>query len=202
MCKVLLRFCVSCLLCFSSAYLTAESYPTVARLHQVIPVADVAHANVAIDVKSSEGVALYKLQCHSAGYTGDSDFEYSGDFECRLNSIGHRDEYSTLLTEDPNQSRDWESCGRFFAADIQGSCASILQFGANRSFRLRGMNLTLQISDAAFTRDGKLKSLKLTVQVESDPKAKSLIAEKVSIPKGGVPPQCKLDEYFVDPATF
>ncbi len=155
-----------------------------------------------VEIKTIDGSSLYKLQCHSAGYKGDPDFDYSGDFECRLNSIGHDETFSTLLTEDSEQSRYWESRGRFFAADLRGPCARIPQFGADRSFELRGMKLTLKIDHPAFAKDGKLSSLKLSVEVIPDPNAKRSIAKIVPLPKMGVPAECKLNEYFVDPATF
>jgi len=180
----------------------AQSYPAVKPLQQTFDVPDVGKANVVVEIRSTDGTPLYKLQCHSAGFIGDPDFDYSGDFECRLNSIGHRDTYSTLLTEDSDQSRDWESRGRFFAADLRNSCARIPQFGADRSFELRGMNLVLQITEPVFTNDGRLRSLKLTVKVRPNPNARRPIAKIVLLPKAGIPAECKLSEYFVDPATF
>jgi hypothetical protein len=155
-------------------------------------VPDVAKANVSLDIELLTGVPLYHLQCHSAGYTSDPDFDYSGDFECRLSLIGQPNTYSTLLTEDADQSRDWESRGRFFAADLRGACARIRGFGATRSFRLRGMSLTLRITEQKFTESGKLTSLALTVTVRPDPGAQRPIAEVVPLPKTGVPAECKL----------
>jgi hypothetical protein len=180
----------------------AESYPAVKSAQQTFEVPDVSKANVVLEIKSTAGSPLYKLQCHSAGFTGDSGFDYSGDFECRLSSIGRRDTYSTLLTEDSDQSRDWESRGRFFAVNLRNSCARVPQFGASRSFELRGMNLALQITDPVLTNDGKLHSLKLTVKVGPNPNARRPIAKIVPLPKIGVPAECKLSEYFVDPTTF
>jgi hypothetical protein len=110
--------------------------------------------------------------------------------------------YSTLLTEDPHQSRDWESRGRFFAADLRGACAGIPQFGAIRSFRLRGMDLTLRVSDQKFAESGELESLALTVTVRPDAEASRPIAAMVPLPKTGVPPRCKIETYFVDPTAL
>jgi hypothetical protein len=179
----------------------ALPYPAVSPLQRSFNIPDVGQANVNIDIKSPDGAAVYKLQCHSAGYSGDPDFEYSGDFECRLSSVGGQDTYSTLLTEDVNQSRDWESRGRFFAADLRGACAKIPEFGATRSFELRGIKLTMRILNPRFTNSGNLSSLRLTVTVRSDPNAQRQIAKIVPLPKGA-PAVCKLQEYFVDPASF
>jgi hypothetical protein len=192
---------VPCICWVAAACLGAQSYPAVMPLHRNFDVPDIGKANVSLDIKSVEGIPLYKLQCHSAGYTGDHDFDYSGDFECRLSSVGEHDTYSTLLTEDANQSRDWESRGRFFSADLRGACARVPEFGAIRNFKLRGMDLSLQITDAVFTGVGRLSSLKLTVDVHPDPDARRSIAEIVPVPKNGISGSCKLDEYFVDSAT-
>jgi len=185
--------------CFVATCVGAQSYPAVRPLHRTFDVPDVSKANVSLDINSVEGAPLYKLQCHSAGYTGDPDFDYSGDFECRLSSIRGRDRYSTLLTEDAHQSRDWESRGRFFSADLRSVCAHVPEFGANRNFKLRGMILALRITDPAFTEGGELISLKLTVIVSPDPRAQRPIAEIVPLPKGRIPAECKLHEYFVNP---
>ncbi len=189
------------MLCVVGYCSEAKSYPVVKPVQQTFDVPDVSKANVALNIRSIDDSPVYKLQCHSAGFTGDPDFDYSGDFECRLSSIGNQDAYSTLLTEDSEQSRDWESRGRFFAGDLRNPCANIPQFGATRSFELRGMDLTLQISHPVFTEHGNLGSLKLTVKVSPNPNARRQITEIVPLPKG-TPPQCRLNEYFVDPATF
>lgn len=187
--------------CYPAVGIGAQSYPAVSPLRRTFDVPDVAKANLMLVIKSRVGKPLYKLQCHSAGYTGDHDFDYSGDFECRLSSAAQRDEYSTLLTEDAHQSRDWESRGRFFSSDLRGACALIPEFGARRGFRLRGMDLTLEVTDPRFTEGGKISSLELTVTVRSDPQARRPIAEVVPVPKAGIPAGCDLQQHFVDFAT-
>jgi len=178
----------------------AQHYPSVEAQNRVFEVPDVKHADVSFDIKSSNGTPVYRLQCHSAEYSGDDpDFAYSGDFECRLSSVGHLDsEASTLLTEDAHQSRDWESRGRFFAKNLRGSCASIPDFGAVRRFKLRGMHLTLEIIDPKFAPDGTLQSLKLSVEVRPDASAVRAIAAVVPLPKGSTARKCKIKEDFID----
>jgi len=190
-----------CALCFTLQSRGALAYPSVAAGHWVFNVPDVSSANVSALIRSRTGVPLYHLQCHSAGYTGDSDFDYSGEFECRLSSVGDHDLYSTLLTEDANQNRDWESRARFFAADVIGKCANIPQFGSVRHFRLRGMQLTLKIVDPVVNRNRKLVSLKLKVAVQPDPTADREIAAIVQLPKGA-PGQCLIHRYFPNPANY
>ncbi len=187
---------------FGLAYpirLWAVSYPTVKPLRRTFSIMDVPKANVSLEIESAGGAPIYHLQCHPAGYTGDPDFDYSGDFECRLSLTGQPNTYSTLLTEDARQSRDWESRGRFFAAQLRGPCARVPEFGANRSFALRGMDLDMRITDPTFTDAGKLKSLRLTVTVRPDPKAQRPIADVVPLPAvGTVPESCGIRRDFVD----
>lgn len=179
----------------------AQHYPSVEAQNRVFEVPDVKHADVSFDIKASKGTPVYKLQCHSAEYGGAPDFAYSGDFECRLSSVGNRDGYSTLLTEDVHQSRGWESRGRFFAKHLRGTCASIPDFGAVRTFKLRGMDLTLKIINPGFAPDGTLQSLKLSVEVLPDASAVRPIAAVVPLAKGPIPSKCKIKEDFIDSAA-
>ncbi|HZU32400.1 MAG TPA: hypothetical protein VFB79_14890 [Candidatus Angelobacter sp.] len=182
----------------------AQHYPSIKAQSGLFEVPDVKYADVLFDIKSLEGTPVYRLQCHSAEYSGDDhDFAYSGDFECRLSSVGHPDIVaSTLLTEDAHQSRDWESRGRFFAKNLRGSCASIPDFGAVRRFKLRGIDLTLEIIDPRFTPDGTLQSLKLSVKVHPDASANRAIAAVVPLPKTPAARKCKIKEDFIDPVLI
>jgi hypothetical protein len=189
------------LCCFAAPCVRTQTYPPIDPTRRTFDVPEVDKANVLLIIQSRQRQPLYKLQCHSRGYSGDPDFDYSGDFECRLTSVGQNDKYSTLLTEDAKQSRDWESRGRFFASELRGPCAEIPEFGATRDFRLRGMDIVLQITQPEFTAD-KLVSLKLTVTVLADEAARRSIAAIVPLPKTRVPAECKLQEHFVDFATL
>jgi hypothetical protein len=117
-----------------------------------------------------------------------------------MTNIGSVTNYSTLLTEDINQSRDWESRARFFSADLQGECASIPEFGSIRDFRLRGMMVTLQVLQPAFGPNGVLDSLKLKVAVQPDSSAQRPIAAAVPFPVSP-PTQCKIEQYFPSPSA-
>jgi hypothetical protein len=191
-----------CLIIFAGASLAGingqKPYPVVQAFSRTFDVPDVDKADLVAFIKSGQGRPVYKLQCHSAFFSGDPDFEYGGDFECRLSSIAGGDEYSTLLTEDVNQSRDWESRGRFFVSELQDECAHIPDFGASRRFRLRGMELTLEISEPIIAEDKNLRSLKLTVRVRPDATAQRPIAEAVPFPRTNVPQGCMLSTNFAD----
>ena len=107
--------------------------------------------------RDAHGNGLYRLTCVTFGYQGDPDFEYSGDFECRLTSLV-LSPYSTLLTDNPHQSRDWESRGRFLADELVGSCARYPEYGAVRHFRLRAMRITLSLTDIVFDKSPGVRS--------------------------------------------
>lgn len=135
------------------------------------------------------GQSLYLLECY-LGHHEDPDFDYSGDFECRLTPLYSKENevYSTLLTDDPKQSRDWESRGRFLVEEIMGKCAEYPEYGILRHFRLRGMTLTLHIKefnlepisgDMNVKKKPIIRDLNLDVIVTPDQNALSTIAEKV-----------------------
>jgi hypothetical protein len=121
-------------------------------------------------------------------------FDYSGDFECRLTPAFQLSRYSTLLTEEPRQTRDWQSRARFLVPELQGHCAQYPEYGLVRHFRLRGMSLRLELANVQFTppklppdsTTQDLKSFRFVVRVRADPNAMSEIAETPKIPP---PPQ-------------
>lgn len=197
------RFTCRCMVaawCCASASEASAKYPLVAPLERVIDVPSVQRADVNLIVKSVRGRPAYKIQCHSSNYSSDAGFDYSGDFECRMTPIGEVTKYSTLLTENPGQSRDWESRARFFSADLKGDCASIPEFGSTRDFRLRGMMVTIQVLQPAFGPNGVLDSLKLKVSVQPDSSAQRPIAAAVPFPVSP-PTQCKIEQYFPSPSA-
>lgn len=182
--------------CCASVSKADSRYPHIVPMERVVFVGNVEKANVRVAINSTKGKPIYRIQCHSASYRSDPDFNYSGDFECRMTSAGHGNAYSTLFTEDPNQSRDWESRARFFSSDLKDECAQIPEFGLTRNFRLRGMKVTLQILNPVFDQSGSVRSLKLRIAARSDPSAQGPIAAAVPLPSLS-PAQCKIGEYFV-----
>jgi len=163
-----------------------EVWPTVVPLKQNMVFPDARKAGAKFTIVSIEGKPLYLVECHTSDYEGDPGFDYSGDFECRLTSKYSKEVYSTLLTDNPRQSRDWQSRGRFLAEELVGNCADYPEYGRVRHFRLRGMKLTLEMSNLKFKADNdkgrgkqrpQLNSFRFDIQVELDSTAKSAIAE-------------------------
>jgi len=165
-----------------------HSWPVIQPLEKRLHFVDHHDMEGKLQIVGQNGAPLYLLECFLNAYGHeDRDFDYSGDFECRLTSLYSKETYSTLLTEDQDQTRDWQSRGRFFVEDLVGSCAEYPEYGRTRNFRLREMNLTLEIKDfqiepgsraknAPWNRD-RIKELNLVVTVASDPTAATEIAE-------------------------
>lgn len=226
------KLAATCLLCALGGTLAcraeARSWPAVRPAQRSFTVPDVQKMNVVLPIRSEEGKPLYRRRCTHPGNAQD----YTGDFECRFDTVGSGDVRvgQTLLIEDAGQLKPWPSRGRFFTADLVGQCAGIPEFGATRDFRLRGVELTLQVLDPVVDTahqgfggagDPQLKSLKLKVTVHPAPAATRAIAAIVPFPKHP-PPQCGINpgawpvgalgnelgyplkdiSYFGDPATF
>lgn len=165
-----------------------REWPPVAPLDRSYDVKDADHAKLALQILSPENKALYLLECQGREEKIEGDFEFSGDFECRLSSLYSTERYSTLLTENPKQQKDWESRGRFDSDELEGRCADYPEFGRVRNFRLRGMKIRLEMSNVSLARGRRpgdgwdsnlLRSLHFRVTVQPDKSAMSPIAERV-----------------------
>lgn len=166
-------------------------------------------AKVKTIIRDKGGRPLYMLECYSpATAPQDPDFDYSGDFECRLHSANKKDSYSTLLTELPNASRDWESRGRFLVPEIIDPCGQYKDLGRIRNFRLRGLKLTLAIENLTVSDKQRnvmdeypaIRSFDFVVTVSQDSGAKSPIAGTPYLPSvKSLPEVCRKplgDLYF------
>ena len=121
--------------------ISPREWPKIALLKKNFSFPDMSNPAVDLVIPGVDGAPLYKLECHSGDTYEGKDFDYSGDFECRLISASGKDAYSTLLTYDPLQTRDYESRARFFLSDLEGKCGDYPEYGRVRTFRLRGMRL-------------------------------------------------------------
>lgn len=177
-----MSFWASLVLCNVSQYVWPEILPFKKSFY----FADPNKTEAKMDIFGRDGTPLYLLECH-LGPHEDPAFDYSGDFECRLTSLYSKDAFSTLLTENPKQSRDWQSRGRFLIEELIGKCAVYPEYGKIRHFKLRGMELTLGIKSLKMQVDSRdvkvpkqrarIKELYLDVDVIPDPTASSEIAE-------------------------
>lgn len=160
--------------------------------HVSLPAAD---PGVKMAIKDQSGREIYEIACGTYA-TPFGAFDYSGEFECMLQSIPSSS-YSTLFTEYTNQDRDWESRARFFANEIAPPCGEIPDFGLNRTFRLRGMKVTLAMSNVVFSGHGKeqkIKSFRFNIKVAQDPAANTPITQPPLLNKKWKRLPCTLDD--------
>ncbi len=146
-------------------------------------------------IKDTAGIPVYKLECHSGNYGGDSEMNFSGDFQCAFFALnGSMPTSGNLLAANtPNeQSTDWWNRGRLRSAQLRGNCLLYPEYSTGRHFRLRGIQITLRFTEAEWsTRKDQqdnplLKKFKFTLDVVPDADAHSLSAEP---PPGPEPPR-------------
>jgi hypothetical protein len=112
-------------------------------------------------IRTTDERVTYLLDCHLGPY-GSWDYSYSPDFECRLSTekpdtITYRysDEfpaipYDNLLSTPLKQFGPRETRGIFLWGELQPNCAKYPEYGRIRHFRLRGMELTLEVKNVKF----------------------------------------------------
>src|SRR6266849_157803 len=148
-CKV-----AACIVLSVTGTLAAQSWPTIQpqerRYHVGLPT---AKSGIELAIRSREGSPVYTIECGTYA-TSKHGFDYSGEFECVLQTIPPDYTYSTYFTEDPQQSSDWESRARFFASEIADPCGQVPDFGRTRTFRLRGLKIILTMLNIIFKGQG------------------------------------------------
>ena len=137
-------------------------------------------------IKGVDGKDIYYLSCQSGEMEETNDFNYSGLFQCRLISLYSKEQISTLLIEDMDQTADWEGRSRFFLDHVVGDCALTPDWGTKRAFKLRKMLLVLSIDDVSLTgtiASPDLKAFRFSYSVKPDKRALSSIAKPSPVPK-------------------
>jgi hypothetical protein len=189
--KIVTLIFIGIVLFLSVGYCNAEKekkWPVVAKLEKSVYFEDAHKAEAKFTIVGDDGKPLYLIECHTWEYEKDPDFDYSGDFECRLTSLYSPNYYSTLFTYNPKATRDWESRARFLVEELQGKCGDYPEYGRVRHFRLRGMKITLSINDLKIKANAdhaikkespQIQSFRFDLLVEPDPAALSEIAEPV-----------------------
>jgi len=165
-----------------------SSWPDIAPLEVSVFFADASKAAALFKILDAKGKPLYILDCRNWRMASGSDFDYSGDFECRLTSTYARDPTNTLLSE-PQHTRNWESRGRVLGNELINKCANYPEYGRVRHFRLRKMKITFSFDELSFkpfedpyrpkTNKVEFQSLRFTLRVERDPGTLSAISEPV-----------------------
>ena len=149
-----MRAIVGLVLLSSSPVAAIASFPEVVPLDARFTFQRPEQANLKVDILITGAGGTedgYTLQCHTwrqSERNARSDFDYSGDFECRLLAVNGDNPIPTLLGHEIPMARDWDSRGRFLAEQLVGKCGEHPDYGRTRTFKLRGMRLTLTIQDA------------------------------------------------------
>jgi hypothetical protein len=160
----------------------------------IAPGRDNADTPFVASIKDSEGVPVYKLECHNGNYDDESEMNFSGDFQCALFAVKNKALVSgNLLAANTKNERstDWWNRGRMRSAQLRGECLKYPEYSTARHFKCRGMLLTLRFADVGWssTKDQQnnplLGKFTFTVNAVPDPTAKSSVAEEV---EGPVPP--------------
>ncbi len=183
------------LLCRGSAW--GQSWPIIRPVEQTYHVNNPDQAGVTLTIRTPTGSVIYKIDCGN-GDTPDNafSFDFSGDFECLLQTVPPDYSFSTYFTENPHQDRDWQSRARFFASEVADPCAQIPDLGRIRTFRLRGMKVTLAMSKISLLGQGKelhLKSFDFRIAADVDPTARTNITEPPQVEAKWKSLPCKLD---------
>jgi hypothetical protein len=124
--------------------------------------------------KDEDGLPRYRLECHNAEYDEPSQISYSGMLQCGLFAIRDRATVSpNLLAENTREgkSADWFNRGRFRSAQLREPCAGYTDYGADRTFRLRHMAITLSIKDVQWSERGVPTSFTFQIDMRPDPNA-------------------------------
>ena len=191
------RALLLCLASLAAQFSAHAEWPRIVsqtdRFHIVSPI---RKSPVDVPIRDIDGKAVYRLVCGSFD-TPIGDFAYSGDFECFLQTVPpNYHGVSSLFAEAMPETADWQTRGRFFAREIKPPCDEIPDFGADRTFRLRGMKITLSLSNIEFDIvDGRLglKTFDFSVSVIPDRSATSAIAEPPTLDPKWRGTGCALD---------
>lgn len=127
-----------------------------------------ASAPASVPFADVHGRAAYVLECRQ---------EPAAIVHCSLGEAGRPG--ASLLVRAGLRDR-----GLFRERDVQGACASYPQFGRQRSFRLRGFELSLALVDLPPATAGAPPAQALQVDLRPDALATAAVAE---VPEAGDP---------------
>jgi hypothetical protein len=196
--KTALNVCAFIFAAICSIALSAEAnkWPTVQSLEEKRVVTDLgkegADTPVVTFIKDAGGVPVYKLECHTGEYENESEMNFSGDFQCAMFAVkGTTLTSGNLLAADTKDelSTDWWNRGRVRAAQLRGECFRYPEYSTDRKFKLRGMLVTLRLTDIQWTSredqqsNPMLAGFTLAIRVAPEKTAQSSRAELVGGPK-------------------
>jgi hypothetical protein len=146
----------------------AAQWPEVLPLKQTFRIESWPNpVSIEVPILTRSGTAAYAFTCRSD--PEDPRSEGVPSFLCILNEKPGWIE-SSLLGED--DAAVWFSRGQYHVDELLGECASYPEYGAHRTFRLRGFRLELTATGIKSTAPGRVESLELTMAIRPDPSAR------------------------------
>jgi len=128
---------------------SAQTWPTVLPLERTFQVKNPTAAAIRTTIRDQAGREAYLFICRNTVAAADLASNYAGDLDCRLMEAANGEVADNLLVETEGE-KPWFSRGRMFGRELYGSCASYPEYGQTRTFRLRGMRLTMSFSEVTF----------------------------------------------------
>ena len=197
--SVIVGYTVMGILSLLSVRAQANNWPVIQPLREtrtfVNPGRDNADTPFLVLIKDSEGVPIYKVECHNGNYENESEINFSGDFHCALFAVkGDTLKSVDLLAANTRNERstDWWNRGRMLSYQLRGECLSYPEYSVLRHFKLRGMLITSRFTDIEWSaskdqqNNPLLGKFTFTLDVVPDKKAHSETAE---LPRGRKPPR-------------
>jgi len=163
-------------------------WPQVRPLSKVYSFPSASKASVNLPIYGSDGKVLYSFRCQPSSL---SNTESVSGLVCYLILAGAPDapDDFTLLNDNPIDTNAFHGRGQLSAPNLQGNCAGYPEYGRERTFRLRGMKLTILATDPEIVSvpsasqpsrtSAAIRALGLEITVTPDPGAISAIAEPV-----------------------
>ena len=142
-------------------------WPVIQPVHRRVLI-DLHSERIQIDVpiKAQDGKVVYTFACRGGSdrYLDTLPENWVGPLMCTL-AEGTRATETSLLSED--DSAAWHSRGQYRPEDLVGACGDYPEYGRHRSFRLRGMRVTLDAQDVSGDARG-VQSFVLAIDVAAD----------------------------------
>ena len=171
----------------TSSLTGTPAWPQIVGLETEYRFDDPKEARVDLYIMDQSGNPQYLLECGSL-YGGNPNVNFSGDFECRLESLYSKESVSTLFAYGEELTRDWQNRALFYAEHFVGACRCSPHGGMPRVLKLRNMEIVLEIFDEeiAFEEgDGRryanFVSFRFRVKVSRDDDAIRHITDDIGV---------------------
>jgi hypothetical protein len=166
-------------------------WPQVVRLEVNYKFPIASQADVDLPISSSAGETLYRFRCLPDFPSKNGTIAGLGCYLIPANGHDEGLESATLLNDNPEEQRIAHGRGQMWTDFVRGNCASYPEYGAERHFRLRGMKITVRMTDVKFGPNKEFQdsartvrtiaSFELAVNVVPDRDAVSAVSEPISV---------------------